>query len=140
MSPVGQQGVHRNCLQNRDVLSTLEQHYVAMEQRHVSIQQSILSKRVLDSKNSAESDSILLFVEKLYLGNPYDKIFTSSLSQWFNKKCCQDWGGCQGVSFFIQKAKSNTRDNEWQACPQSKNMRWGRRWVTGSFSFGITKA
>ena len=81
MSPVGQQGVHRNCLQNRDVLSTLEQHYVAMEQRHVSIQQSILSKRVLDSKNSAESDSNLLFVEKLYLGNPYDKIFTSSLSQ-----------------------------------------------------------
>ena len=52
-----------------------------MEQRHVPIQQSILSKPFLDSKNSVESGSILLFVEKLYLRNPYNKIFTSSLSR-----------------------------------------------------------
>ena len=48
-----------------------------------AIQKSVLSKRFLDSKNSIVSDSILLFVEKLHLDDPYNKMFTSL--QWFNK-------------------------------------------------------
>ena len=46
-----------------------------------AIKKSGLSKRFVDSKNSTVSDSILLFVEKLYLDNPYNKIFTISSSQ-----------------------------------------------------------
>ena len=42
-----------------------------------AIQKSGLSKRFLDSKNSIVSDSILLFVEKLHLDDPYNKMFTS---------------------------------------------------------------
>ena len=42
-----------------------------------AIQKSGLSKRFLDSKNSIVSDSILLFVEKLHLDDPYNKIFIS---------------------------------------------------------------
>ena len=42
-----------------------------------AIQKSVLSKRFLDSKNSIVSDSILLFVEKLHLDDPYNKMFTS---------------------------------------------------------------
>ena len=45
-----------------------------------AIPKSGLSKRFVDSKNSTVSDSVLLFVEKLYLDYPYNKIFTRSSS------------------------------------------------------------
>ena len=43
------------------------------------IQKSSLSKCFVDSNNSTASDSILLFVERLYLDDPY-KMFTRSSS------------------------------------------------------------
>ena len=43
---------------------------------------SDLSKRFIDS---IVSGSILLFVEKLYLDDTHNKVFTRSASQWFNK-------------------------------------------------------
>ena len=46
-----------------------------------AIQKSGLSKCFADSKNSTVSDRILLFVEKLYLDDPFNKIFTISSSQ-----------------------------------------------------------
>ena len=44
-------------------------------------QKSGLSKRSVLSKNSIVRDSILLFFEKLYLDDPYNKRFTKSTSQ-----------------------------------------------------------
>ena len=82
-----------------------------MESRRYSI--SSLSKSFVGSKNSTISDSILLFVEILYLDDPYNKMFTRSSD-------CQECGGFQGVSIFVQKTKGNEI-------------------VTGSFRFGITK-
>ena len=46
-----------------------------------AIQKSGLSKRFVDSKNSTVNDNILLFVEKLYLDDPYNEMFTISSSQ-----------------------------------------------------------
>ena len=46
-----------------------------------AIQQSGLLKRFVDFKNTSVSVSILLFVEKLYLDDPHNKMFTISLSQ-----------------------------------------------------------
>ena len=45
-----------------------------------TIQKSGFSKRFVDSKNSIVSDNILL-VEKLYLDDPYNKMFKISSSQ-----------------------------------------------------------
>ena len=44
------------------------------------IQKSGLSKCFVDFKNLPVSDSILLFVEKLYLDGPYNKMFTKASS------------------------------------------------------------
>ena len=44
------------------------------------IQKSGLSKCFVDFKNLPVSDSILLFVEKLYLDDPYNKMFTKASS------------------------------------------------------------
>ena len=49
----------------------------------VDIQKISLSKCFVDYKNLIVSASILLFIEKLYLDDPYNKIFTRSSSQ-----CC----------------------------------------------------
>ena len=46
-----------------------------------AIQKSGLSKYFVDSKKSTASASFLLFVEKLYLDDPYNKMFTISSSQ-----------------------------------------------------------
>ena len=46
-----------------------------------NIQKGGFSKRFVDSKNSVVSDSILLLVEKLYLDDPYHKMFKISSSQ-----------------------------------------------------------
>ena len=46
-----------------------------------AIQKSGLPKRLVDSTNSAEETAILLFVKKLYLDGPYNKMFTISSSQ-----------------------------------------------------------
>ena len=46
-----------------------------------TIQKSGFSKRFVDSKNSIVSDNILLLVEKLYLDDPYNKMFKISSSQ-----------------------------------------------------------
>ena len=43
-----------------------------------AIQSNSLSKVFLDSKNSRVNDYILIFVEKLYLADPYDKMLTIS--------------------------------------------------------------
>ena len=43
-----------------------------------TIQSNSLSKGFLDSKNSRVNDYILIFVEKLYLADPYDKMLTIS--------------------------------------------------------------
>ena len=50
-----------------------------------AIQSSGLSKGFLDSKNSRVNDCILISVGKLYLDDPYVKMFTISSSQWLNK-------------------------------------------------------
>ena len=50
-----------------------------------AIQKNSSSKHFVDSKNSTVSDCVLLFVKKLYSDDPYNKIFTMSSSQWFNK-------------------------------------------------------
>ena len=52
--------------------------HVSMESRRY-IQKSGLSKRFVDSKNSKVNDSIFLFVEKLYLDDPYYKMYTRAL-------------------------------------------------------------
>ena len=80
------------CRQHKDVLLTLERRPASMESRRYSI--SSLSKSFVDSKNSTISDSILLFVEILYLDDPYNKMFTRSSD-------CQECGGFQGVSIFV---------------------------------------
>ena len=46
-----------------------------------AIQSNSLSKVFLDSKNSRVNDYILIFVEKLYLADPYDKMLTISSLQ-----------------------------------------------------------
>ena len=46
-----------------------------------AIQKSGLSKCFVDSENAAVSDSVLLLVKRLYLDDPYNKMFTISLSQ-----------------------------------------------------------
>ena len=46
-----------------------------------AIQKSGLLKLFIDSKNSTVSDSIWLFVEELYLDDPYNKMFTIPSSQ-----------------------------------------------------------
>ena len=43
-----------------------------------AIQSNSLSKVFLDSKNSRVNYYILIFVEKLYLADPYDKMLTIS--------------------------------------------------------------
>ena len=50
-----------------------------------AIQKSSLSKPFVESKISTVSDRIFLFVQKLYLDDPYNKMCTVSSSQWFNK-------------------------------------------------------
>ena len=72
-----------------------------------------MSKRFVDSKKSTVSDSILLFVEKLYLDDPYNKIFTISSSQSFNNISSRLLR-LSGVLFFIRKTKGNARDSDWQ--------------------------
>ena len=49
-----------------------------------AIQKSGFSKRFVDSNNSTIKDSILLFVEDLYLDDPYNEILAISFLQWFN--------------------------------------------------------
>ena len=73
------------------------------------IQRGGLSKLFLDSKISTVSDSILLFVEKLYLDGPYNKMFTILYVHSDFIKCCKDYRGFQGVSLFVRK----TRENDW---------------------------
>ena len=46
-----------------------------------AITKSGLSKRFVDSKKSTVSDSILLFVGKPCVDDPYNKMFTISSSQ-----------------------------------------------------------
>ena len=48
------------------------------------IQKRGWSKYFVDSKNSIVSDRLLLFVGKIYLDDPYDKICVSSSSQSLN--------------------------------------------------------
>ena len=62
-----------------NIASTLGQHHVSMDSRCYLKEWFV--KRFVDSKKSAVSDSILLFVEKLYLDGPYNKIFTILSSQ-----------------------------------------------------------
>ena len=46
-----------------------------------AIQKSGFSKRFVDSNNSTIKDSILLFVEDLYLDDPYNEILAISFLQ-----------------------------------------------------------
>lgn len=74
-----------------------------------SIQKRGLSKHFVDSNNSTVSDSILLFVERLYLDDPY-KIFARPSSLWFNKVLSRLWRLSRNFILFSE--------NKWECARQ----------------------